>query len=187
MRPRKPRTYVGSFSGENGISQSTMVSSLSNSSVLSFGKYEKLVVTPHLKEPSSGSISPASILKSVVLAIVLLPTNAVLSSRPIINEISSSTFTPSIVLEICSTVRTSLPISRSGRKSIYGYLRLEGFISSSWIFSSACLRDVACFDLEALALKRCIKFWSSLIFSSFFLLASFICLIISWLDSYQKS
>ena len=42
---------------------------------------------------------------------------AILSLRPTIKEILSKTFTPSIVLEIPSTVRTSLPISRSGRKS----------------------------------------------------------------------
>ena len=43
--------------------------------------------------------------------------------------------------------------------------------------------EVACLDLEALALNREINSCSSLIFSSFFLLASFICLIRSWLDS----
>ena len=41
--------------------------------------------------------------------------------------------------------------------------------------------------LEALALNREINSLSSLIFPSFFLLASFICLMRSWLDSNQKS
>ena len=140
-----------------------------------------------MKVPSSGSISPVSIWKKVVAAIVLLPTKATLSSLFMTNEISSSTLTPSIVLEICSTVRTSLPISLSGLKSIYGYLRLDGFISSSCIFSRACLREVACLDFDAFALNRWMKLWSSFIFSSFFLFASFICFIINWLDSYQKS
>ncbi len=60
-------------------------------------------------------------------------------------------------------------------------------MSSNSIFSRARLREVACLDLEALAEKREMNSCSSLIFSSFFLLASFICLIRSWLDSYQKS
>ena len=127
------------------------------------------------------------ILKKVVIACSLAPTKATLSSRPSVKEILSSTFTPSIVLERFSTIRTSFPISRLGRKSMYGYLRLEGRMSSSWIFSRALLREVACLDLEALALNLEINSCNSLIFSSFFLLASFICLIRSWLDSYQKS
>ena len=47
-------------------------------------------------------------------------------------------------------------------------------ISSSWIFSRARFLEVACLDLEAFALNREINSCSSLIFSSFFLLASFI-------------
>ena len=46
--PKKPRTYVTSFSGEYWVSQSTMVSSLSNSALLSLGKYAWVVVRPHL-------------------------------------------------------------------------------------------------------------------------------------------
>ena len=49
------------------------------------------------------------------------------------------------------TVNTSFPISLFGRKSIYGYLRLDGLISSSSIFSSALFLEVACLDLEAFA------------------------------------
>ena len=60
-------------------------------------------------------------------------------------------------------------------------------ISSSSIFSSARFLLVACLDLEALAEKREINSCNSLIFSSFFLLASFIWRMRSWLDSYQKS
>ena len=47
-----------------------------------------------------------------------------------------------------------------------GYLRLDGTISSSSILSSIFLREVACFDLEALAEKRATNFCNSLIFSS---------------------
>ena len=65
----------------------------------------------------------------------------------------SRTFTPSIVFEIFSTNNTSFPISRAGLKSIYGYLRLDGFISSSSIFSRAFFLEVACLDFEALALN----------------------------------
>ncbi len=66
-------------------------------------------------------------------------------------------------------------------------MRLDGRISSSSIFSRARLRDVACLDFEAFAEKREMNSCSSLIFSSFFLLASFIWRTRSWLDSYQKS
>ena len=62
----------------------------------------------------------------VVFASSFPPTNATLSSRFNVKEMLSRTFTPSIVLLIPSTVNTSLPISRFGRKSIYGYLRLDG-------------------------------------------------------------
>ena len=55
-----------------------------------------------------------------------------------------------------------------------GYFREEGLISSSSIFSRARFLDVACLDLEAFAEKREMNYFSSLIFSSFFLLASFI-------------
>ena len=174
IRPRKPRTYVASLISEYCVSQSTMSSSVSKIAVLSFGKYDWLVVTPHLYEPSSGSSSPARILNIVVFASSFPPTNAILSSWLTVNEILSSTFTPSMVFEMPSTKSTSFPISRSGRKSMYGYLRLDGRISSSWIFSRARFLDVACFDLEAFAEKRWINSCSSLIFSSFFLFASFI-------------
>ena len=44
-----------------------------------------------------------------------------------------------------------------------------------------------CLDLEAFALNLAINSCNSLIFSSFFLLASFACFKANWLDSYQKS
>ena len=142
---------------------------------------------PHLYVPSSGSISPIRIWNSVVLASSLLPTNATLSSCPNVKEMLSNTFSPSMVLLSPSTVNTSFPISRFGRKSMYGYLRLDGCISSSWIFSNARFLEVACLDFEAFALNLEINSCSSLIFSSFFLFASFIWRMRSWLDSYQKS
>ena len=37
------------------------------------------------------------------------------------------------------------------------YLRLDGRISSSWLFSRARFLAVACFDLEAFAEKMCIR------------------------------
>ena len=60
-------------------------------------------------------------------------------------------------------------------------------MSSRVILSSIFLREVACLDLAALAANRWIKVCSSLIFSSFFLLASLAICRASWLDSYQKS
>ena len=74
---------------------------------------------------------PVIILKRVVVASSLEPTNAILSSWFTINDTLSSTLTPSIVLEIPSTVSTSLPISLAGLKSIYGYFLLDGLISSN--------------------------------------------------------
>ena len=61
---------------------------------------------------------------------------------------------PSILTVRFSTVRRSLPISRSALNLINGYLRLDGTISSSSILSSIFLREVACLDFEALAEKR---------------------------------
>ena len=126
-------------------------------------------------------------MKSVVFASSFGPTRATLSSLPRVKEILSRTFTPSMVFVSPSTERTSFPISRAGRKSIYGYFLLDGRISSSSIFSNARFLDVACLDLEALAENLWMNSCNSLIFSSFFLFASFICLIINWLDSNQKS
>ena len=95
--------------------------------------------------------------------------------------------TPSTVLERFSTSKISLPGSRSIVKPTNGYRRLEAGISSTVIFSSSFLREVACLDLLLLAEKRWINDWSSLIFSSAFLFWSRITRCISWLDSYQKS
>ena len=60
-------------------------------------------------------------------------------------------------------------------------------MSSSVIFSSSFLREVACFDFDALALNRWMKVCSSLIFSSFFLFASYAICRASWLDLSQYS
>ena len=116
---------------------------------------------------------PVIILKRVVVASSLEPTNAILSSWFTINDTLSSTLTPSIVLEIPSTVSTSLPISLAGLKSIYGYFLLDGLISSNSIFSRALFLEVACLDLEALAENLWIKSCNSLIFF-FLLLISFL-------------
>ena len=114
---------------------------------------------------------PVIILKRVVVASSLEPTNAILSSWFTINDTLSSTLTPSIVLEIPSTVSTSLPISLAGLKSIYGYFLLDGLISSNSIFSRALFLEVACLDLEALAENLWIKSCNSLIFSSLLLIS----------------
>ena len=61
------------------------------------------------------------------------------------------------------------------KKLINGYFLLDGFISSRTILSSNFFLDVACLLLDALAENLAIKSCNSLIFSSFFLLESFIC------------
>ena len=80
------------------------------------------------------------------------------------------------VLDIPSTVKTSLPISRAILNPINGYLRLDGLISSNSIFSRLLLLEVACFDLATLALKRRINSSNSAFFSSAFLFCCAFCL-----------
>ena len=143
---------------------------------LSLGKYAVDVVTPHLNEPSSGSSSPQSIWKSVVLAISSAPTNATLSLGIIIKLTSLSTFLPFTVLERFLTSRTSLPTSLSCLNEQKGYLLDDTLIVSIWRLSSSFLRDVACLDLEALALNLWINSVSSFIFCSALLFWSLICL-----------
>src|SRR5699024_8890566 len=71
IRPKNPRKNVSvSSSGAYCLSQSTSVKSTpSKNSELSFGKYDWDVVIPHLYVPESGSISPIKICSKVVLAI----------------------------------------------------------------------------------------------------------------------
>ena len=86
-----------------------------------------------------------------------------------------------------STVRRSLPISRSDLKLINGYLRLEGMIPSHPILSNIFLREVACLDLDALAEKRATNYCNSLIFSSAFAFRSACKRAANSLDCFQKS
>ena len=79
---------------------------------------------------------------------------AVLSPGRKIKLMLSRIVSPSILTVRFSTVRRSLPISRSALKLMNGYLRLDGTISSNSILSSIFLREVACLDFEALAEKR---------------------------------
>ena len=102
---------------------------------MSFGKYELVIVVPQINSPESGSSSPLIILKSSVFAISLSAKKAILSPGFTLNDILSSIFTPSIVLEMFFTCKISFPGSLSGLKSIYGYFLLDGFISSNSIFS----------------------------------------------------
>ena len=141
---------------------------------------------PHLNSPASASISPFIILNKVVIAISL-PTKAIFSSLFTLKLTLSKTLTPSIVLDNPSTTNMSLPTSLSGLNPTNGYLLLDGWISSKVILSNNFLRDVACLDLEALALNLAMKSCNSLIFSSFFLFWSLAIAVANWLDSYQKS
>ncbi len=101
--------------------------------------------------------------------------------------ILSRIFTPSIDLLTLSTRTRSLPNSRAGSKRIKGYLREEGLISSKVILSNCFLREVACLDFEALALKRATNSCNSLICSSFLALAFSRRRLAKALDSIQKS
>ena len=78
------------------------------------------VVTPHLKLPSSGLISPIRIWNSVVMASSLSEINAILSPRRTMKDTLSNTFSPSMVLEMPRTSRISLPASRSCWNATHG-------------------------------------------------------------------
>ena len=73
--------------------------------------------------------------------------------------------------------------STDGRLDSY---QLNNLMSSSVILSRRALRELACFDFDALALKRWMNAFSSLIWSSFFLFALCFWRSASWLDSYQN-
>ena len=117
----------------------------------------------------------AAICIQISFASSLSASTAILSSAFTVKLILFNTFTPSTVLERFFTTNISFPTSLSGLKSMYGYFLLDGFISSNSIFSNDFFLDVACLDLEALALNLAINSCNSFIFSSFFLLASFAC------------
>ena len=79
------------------------------------------------------------------------------------------------------------PQGRSGAKPMYGYFLEETGMSSSVSFSSSFLREVACRDFEALALKRWMNAFRSLAFAAFFAFSLCRWRRCSWLAWYQKS
>ena len=91
-------------------------------------------------------------LNKVVIAISS-PINATLSSLSNLNDTLSKTLTPSTVLVNPSTSKTSFPISLSGVNPTYGYLLLDGCISSTCIFSNCFFLDVACLAFDAFELN----------------------------------
>ena len=190
IRPKKLRKNVLSCSSTGAYWRNhskIFKFSFENSSVISFGKYAWLVVTPHLNVPLSASISPVKILNNVVIAISERLKKATLSSFDNWKLTFSKMTSPSIVFDKPSTNNKSLPISRAGENPTNGYLRLEGWISSNVILSNIFLREVACFDLEAFAEKRAINSCNSLIFSSFFAFWSANNFAANWLECNQKS
>ena len=132
-------------------------------------------------------MSPMIARINAVVWMSFCPIRAVLSPGRKMKLILSKIVSPSILTVRFSTVKRSLPISRSALKLINGYLRLDGTISSSSILSSIFLRDVACLDLEALAEKRATNSCNCLIFSSALALRSANNLAASSEDSFQKS
>ena len=107
-------------------------------------------------------MSPASTDINVETA-TSLPVMTIFSPRGTVKLRSLNNTTPSTVLLISLTDSTSFPRMRSVLKMMYGYLREEGLMSSSVILSSNDLRELACFDFDALALKRWINVFSSFI------------------------
>jgi len=94
--------------------------------------------------------------KSAVVAISS-PINTTLSSLSNLNDTLSRTLTPSIVLVKLCTSKTSFPISLAGVNPTYGYLLLDGCISSTSNFSNCFFLDVACLAFEALELNLAIN------------------------------
>ena len=119
MRPKKPRTNDSSGSREYWRSQSTRFRSTSSkNSLLSFGKYACVVVTPHLNVPASASILPMRISKSAVLPTEFGPTKATLSPFLSVKLTLFNTFSPSIVFVRPLTCSSWSPASRSGVKAM---------------------------------------------------------------------
>ncbi len=112
---------------------------------------------------------------------------ATLSSLLTTNDTFSKIFLPSNDADKFSTVNTSLPSALSISKPTKGYFLDEGTISSRLIFSNDFFLDVACEDLEALALNLAINAFSSLILSSFFLFEASINFWANCDDCFQKS
>ena len=69
----------------------------SKKTLLSFGRYACVVVTPHLNLPESASMFPMRISKSAVLPTEFGPTKATLSPFLSVKLTLFSTFSPSIV------------------------------------------------------------------------------------------
>src|SRR5450756_1341071 len=145
------------------------------------------MVTPQRKLPLSGSSSPTRIWKRVVRARELPPTKAILSPLRTIRSKLFNTLTPSISLVSPLIARMISPQALSGLKTTYGYFLDEVGMSSMVSLSSSFLRDVACLDLDALALKRWIKALSSSAFSDILRLSFCFCFKFNWLARYQKS
>ena len=140
--------------------------------------YDGVIVCPNVTVPASGSISFTINFKRAVVANGS-PNKAILS--PFITEKFTlfRSFSPSIVFSTSSTNNIDFPDSRLGLKSTKGYFLVDGCKSSNVILSNIFLRDVACLDFDAFAEKRAINSSNSFIFSSFFLLLSFNCLLIN--------
>ena len=139
------------------------------------------MVTPQRKLPLSGSSSPARVWNRVVLARLLPPTKAILSPLRTVRLRSFSTERPSTALVRLVISRIMSPHGRSGLKATCGYFLEETGISSSVSFSRSFLREVACFALEALELKRWMNSFSSLALSVILRFSSCFCLNAIWL------
>ena len=90
------------------------------------------MVTPHLNSPDLGIKLPANISNRAVIAKESFAKNATLSPLLIVNERFVKRGVPSsVVADNFSTLNNWSPASRSGLKLINGYLREEGFMSST--------------------------------------------------------
>ena len=133
IRPKNPRIKLSSFSTEYCRSQSTkFIEASSKKEALSFGKYVCVVVTPHLNSPDFGFALPDNISNKAVMANESFAKKATLSPLLIVKERFVNKGVPSsVVADNFSTLNNWSPASRSGLKLINGYLREDGFMSST--------------------------------------------------------
>ncbi len=166
---------MASFSSEYCVSQSTMYNHCQNSLSAVFwevclGCCDSPFISSFIRLHLSGK----DLEHKVVLASSFLPTNATLSSRPSVKRNVIRTFSPSMVLDK-SFYHKNFITDLAVRTEVDVWIFTAGWADIIKLdFSRARFLEVACLDLEALALKREDKFLQLLDLFFFFLLASFI-------------
>ena len=145
------------------------------------------MVSPHSMVPLSDGMVFERISRSVVLDMLFWLIIATLSPFSIVKLILSNIFSLLILWLKFSTFNTFVPQGLFSLNWIKGDRRRDIGSSSGRSFSIIFLREVACLDFDALALKRRTKSSSSLILLSLFLVLSCCCFVANSLELFQKS